>query len=42
MKTELFFVSNDTNHTIVLFVPANTNDGNYQRIHRDIERIQFF
>ena len=44
IKTPLLFISNEYKTpyaTITLMIPTNVNDNNYQRIHRDINRIQW-
>jgi hypothetical protein len=41
IKTPLLFSSNEIERTITLKIPVNANDNNYQRIHRDLERIQW-
>lgn len=42
IRTPLLFTSNEVDRTITLMVPTNVNDNNYQRAHRDVERIQWF
>ena len=41
-KTKLIFKANEIERSITLPFPKNSNDLSYEKIHRDLGRIQFF